>query len=71
VFLDGPHLLLLIYINTTGMMNLKIMIAELIQRLDRAWTTVVRFSGRRSFSLALNVPTGLQSTDIPLEWVPV
>jgi hypothetical protein len=22
-FLDGPHLLLLIYINTTGMMNLK------------------------------------------------
>jgi hypothetical protein len=23
MFLDGPHLLLLIYINTTGMMNLK------------------------------------------------
>jgi hypothetical protein len=23
VFLEGPHLLLLIYINTTGMMNLK------------------------------------------------
>jgi hypothetical protein len=24
VFLDGPHLLLLIYINTKGMMNLKV-----------------------------------------------
>jgi hypothetical protein len=24
VFLDGPHPLLLMYINTTGMMNLKI-----------------------------------------------
>jgi hypothetical protein len=32
VFLDGPHLLLLIYINTTGMMNLKIFSAEVALR---------------------------------------